>query len=57
MKGEEDDGLVTHHHTETPEEVKAYWENLEDEPKPVPMPRVIAPKPHDSSMKPSLPSE
>lgn len=45
----EDLGLVEHVHTETPEEVKKYWESVDPKTvKPVPMPIVVAP---DSSDK------
>jgi hypothetical protein len=42
----EDDGLVTHTHTETPEEVVAYWTDEKmKEAKPVPMPQVVVEEP------------
>jgi hypothetical protein len=41
----EDLGLVEHTHTETPEEVKEYWKNVDPATiKPVPMPNVVAPE-------------
>jgi hypothetical protein len=48
-KTADDLGLVEHVHTETPDEVKKYWEGVDPKTvKPVPMPIVVVPSPAPS---------